>query len=65
MNHASLLAALRGPVLLLTLGALFVVDERGGASFISTWPALIIVYGLFKLLEALAAKGSLPMGGAQ
>lgn len=64
MNHASLLSALRGPVMLLTLGLLFVVDQAGSVSFVNTWPALIIVYGLFKLLEGLAVKGSLP-GGAQ
>ena len=64
MNHASLLSALRGPVMLLTLGLLFVVDQSGSVSFVNTWPALIIVYGLFKLLEGLAVKGSLP-GGAQ
>ena len=64
MNHASLLSALRGPVMLLTLGLLFVVDQCGSVSFVNTWPALIIVYGLFKLLEGLAVKGSLP-GGAQ
>ena len=65
MNHVNLLGALRGPVLLILLGALFLVDQNGSLSFVNTWPALIIVYGLFKLLENLAAKSSLPMGGAQ
>lgn len=65
MNHANLLGALRGPVLLVVLGGLFLVDQNGGLSFVNTWPALIIVYGLFKLLENLAAKNSLPPGGAQ
>jgi len=66
MNHANLLTALRGPVLLLVLGLLFVMDQSGGVQFINTWPALIIVYGLFRLLESLAIKNSLgPTGGAQ
>ena len=65
MNHGNLFAALRGPVLLIVLGLLFALDQNGGLSFINTWPALIIVYGLFKLLEGLSAKGSLPAGGAQ
>ncbi len=65
MNHANLLSALRGPVLLMVLGGLFLVDQNTGVSIVNTWPALIIVYGLFKLLEALAVKGSLPVGGAQ
>jgi len=47
----------------MVLGFLFVLDQNGGVQFVNTWPALIIVYGLFKLLEALASKGSL--GGAQ
>ena len=64
MNHASLLGALRGPLLLMVLGGLFVIDQNGGPGFVNTWPALIIVYGLMKFMEALAAKGSLP-GGAQ
>lgn len=65
MNHANLIAALRGPVVLMVLGGLFALDQNQGPSFANTWPALIIVYGFFKLLEALAAKNSLPMGGAQ
>ena len=65
MNHVNLLGALRAPVLLVLLGGLFLVDQNGGFSFVNTWPSLIIVYGLFKLLESLAAKNSLPMGGAQ
>lgn len=65
MNHASLVSALRGPVQLIVLGGLFLIDQYYGVSVVNTWPALIIVYGLFKLLEALAVKGALPMGGAQ
>ncbi|MBY0503480.1 MAG: DUF5668 domain-containing protein [Bryobacteraceae bacterium] len=63
MNQANLFGALRGPVLLIALGVLFVIDQNGGFSFASTWPALIIVFGLFKLLESLAIKN--PVGGAQ
>ena len=65
MNHVNLLGALRGPMLLVLLGGLFLMDQNGVLPFVNTWPALIIVYGLFKLLENLAAKNSLPMGGAQ
>ena len=65
MNHVNLLGALRAPVLLVLLGGLSLVDQNGSLSFMNTWPSLIIVYGLFKLLENLAAKSSLPMGGAQ
>jgi hypothetical protein len=57
-NSASLLTALRGPVLLITLGALFAIDYAGGVSVGRTWPALLIVVGLFKLAEHMAVKNS-------
>jgi hypothetical protein len=52
------LGALRGPVLLITLGALFAIDYAGGVSVSRTWPALLIVVGLFKLAEHMAVKNS-------
>jgi hypothetical protein len=57
-NSGSLLGAIRGPVLLITLGALFAIDYAGGVSVGRTWPALLIVVGLFKLAEHMAAKNS-------
>ncbi len=57
-NSASLLTALRGPVLLITLGVLFAIDYAGGVSVGRTWPALLIVVGLFKLAEHMAVKNS-------
>ena len=57
-NSASLLTVLRGPVLLITLGALFAIDYADGVSVGRTWPALLIVVGLFKLAEHMAVKNS-------
>jgi len=57
-NSGSLLGAIRGPVLLITLGVLFAIDYAGGVSVGRTWPALLIVVGLFKLAEHMAAKNS-------
>ena len=57
-NSGSLLGALRGPVLLITLGTLFAIDYAGGVSAWRTWPALLIVVGLFKLAEHMAVKNS-------
>ena len=57
-NSASLLTALRGPVLLITLGTLFAIDYAGGVGVGRTWPALLIVVGLFKLAEHMAVKSS-------
>jgi hypothetical protein len=57
-NTGSLLSAIRGPVLLITLGVLFAIDYAGGVSVSRTWPALLIVVGLFKLAEHSAVKNS-------
>lgn len=43
--------AIRGPVLLVTVGVLFAIHQAGGLSFSRTWPLLIIVIGIMKLLE--------------
>jgi hypothetical protein len=60
MNGSSgtLLSAMRGPVLVITLGVLFAIDYAGGVGVGRTWPALLIVVGLFKLAEHMAAKNS-------
>lgn len=57
-NSGSLLGAIRGPILLITLGVLFAIDYAGGAGVGRTWPALLIVMGLFKLAEHVAVKNS-------
>lgn len=43
--------AVRGPVMLIALGTLFAMDQAGGWGFERTWPVLIILFGVFKLLE--------------
>ncbi len=50
-SGASLMCAVRGPVMLITLGVLFTLDTFGSWGFSRTWPVLIIVYGVLKLLE--------------
>jgi hypothetical protein len=49
--NANLARAIRGPVILITLGILFAIDHFGSVSFSRTWPVLIIVIGLMKLIE--------------
>jgi len=44
--------AVTGPLLLMTLGVLFALQEAGSFRFSQTWPVLLIVYGL-----GWAAKG--------
>jgi len=53
MNYgsATLMQAVRGPLLLITLGGLLTEDHFGPYPFWRTWPVLIIVFGLLKLLE--------------
>ncbi len=53
INSATLLAAVRGPVLLLALGILTAVDQAGGIRFSRTWPVLIILFGVLKLAESM------------
>ena len=54
-NTAALIRSVRGPIILITVGVLFAVDHAGGIPFERTWPAIIIVIGLMKLLERAAA----------
>jgi hypothetical protein len=53
---ASLSRAAFGPVMLITLGALFAYEYAGGAAFFRTWPVMIIVAGLWKLLDYLSSR---------
>jgi hypothetical protein len=57
MNDISaVIQAIRGPIMLITLGSLVAIDYSGIYGFWRTWPILIIVFGLLKLLERASAK---------
>ncbi len=58
MNGSSrtLAHAVRGPVMLITLGALFALNNFTPYGFGTTWPVLLIVFGLL----TLAARGTSP-----
>jgi Domain of unknown function (DUF5668) len=43
--------AIRGPVVLIVIGVLFAVHQAGVLPFSRTWPLLIIVLGVMKLIE--------------
>lgn len=52
MNRRALFfQAIRGPILLITIGVLFAVQEAGYLDFSRTWPLILIVIGLIKLFE--------------
>lgn len=64
MNRSALfLQAIRGPVLLITIGTLFAIQQAGMVSFGRTWPLIIIVIGILKLFERLALPSNLPSPG--
>ena len=46
--------AVRGPILLITVGILFAVQQAGMLPISRTWPLFIIVIGVMKLIERLA-----------
>lgn len=48
--------AIRGPLVLITLGSLFAMHQAGVISFSRTWPLIIIVVGLVKLAERLLVQ---------
>jgi len=61
VNSVSALArALRGPLMLTTFGTLLSIDYGGGAGIQTTWPVLIIVYGVLRLAEAMLPKNAGP-----
>lgn len=69
-RRALFFQAVRGPVLLITVGTLFAIQQAGQVSFGRTWPVLIIVIGLMKLLErtagpAYSPQNAPPAGGYQ
>ena len=59
----SFLQAIRGPVLLVTLGLLMAADQLDRMSFSRTWPVLLILFGLFKLAEHLGPRNVDPNAG--
>ena len=56
----SLIQAVRGPIMLITLGSLVAADYFDIYGFSRTWPLLIIVFGILKLLEKVAEPAQHP-----
>ncbi len=50
---SSLIDAIRGPLMLITLGALMAADQMGNIGIDRTWPALLILFGLLKVAAYL------------
>jgi len=58
---AALIRATRGPLMLTVLGGLLTAHRMTEVSFYKTWPVLLILAGLMKLLERLASPPPEPL----
>jgi hypothetical protein len=62
-----MICAIRGPIMLITLGVLFLADYFTPYPFYKTFPVLLIVFGFLKLLERMVSGsgsgGQAPTGG--
>ncbi|HEY6338249.1 MAG TPA: DUF5668 domain-containing protein [Candidatus Sulfotelmatobacter sp.] len=47
---------LMGPAVLVTLGVLFLLDSAGSVGFERTWPAILLVVGVVKLVQSNASS---------
>jgi fatty acid desaturase len=56
VGRPSLVAAIRGPIMLITVGVLFALDYSAGLPFWKTWPVLLIVIGVLHLMERRAGS---------
>ena len=52
--------SLTGSLLLILTGALFLIDYSGGLKFGQTWPLLLIVGGVGRVIEHLLRRASFP-----
>jgi hypothetical protein len=57
-----LIRAIRGPVLLIALGILLMLQRFSDFSFYRSWPILVILFGVLKLAERAVLHAG-PSGG--
>ena len=50
-SEYSLVRAVRGPIMLIAIGVLFALGQFTSYGFHLTWPVLLILLGVLKLLE--------------
>jgi hypothetical protein len=60
-GECTLIRAVRGPIMLIAIGVLFALGQFTSYRFSRTWPVLLILLGLLKLLER-ASSGSAGSG---
>jgi hypothetical protein len=57
-NNPSLMHAIRGLIMMITVGVLFALNQMTEFTFSRTWPALLIVLGLLSLGERFSGPKS-------
>jgi hypothetical protein len=57
-NNPTLLRAIRGPIMLITVGVLFALDHMTRFTFGRTWPAILIVLGVLSLGDRFTTQKS-------
>jgi hypothetical protein len=62
INSNELVRAVRGPIILITIGTLFALDHFTPWGFHQTWPVILIVIGLLTLVSRATRSGP-PAGG--
>ncbi len=55
LTRVPLVAATRGPIVLIVVGVLFALDYSAGIGIGKTWPILLIVVGVLHLLGRVRA----------
>jgi hypothetical protein len=57
-----LIRAVRGPIILITVGTLFALDHFTNFGVHQTWPVILIVVGLLTLAGRMTRNGPTPGG---
>jgi hypothetical protein len=63
-DSAAFIRAIKGPVMMITVGALFALDNFTSLTFGRTWPVLLVVAGLLSLGRS-APRANVLRGGSQ
>jgi hypothetical protein len=49
VDNPALWSAIQGPVIMITVGTLFALDQYGVLQFQESWPVILIVVGVLQL----------------
>jgi hypothetical protein len=57
-DKSNFVSAIRGPLMMITIGVLFAVDYSAGVPFRKTWPVILIVAGVLHLFGRRGGRGA-------